>query len=87
MVLASNQSAPATCGHGQTGSSRVLIQGMGVSRVGVDSAGGVITGPGKPKVTVEGAVISVAGDGVAGHGLGPHAGPTTTVTQSKLNIG
>ena len=87
MVFASNESAGATCGHGQTGSSKVRVQGMGVSRVGVDSAGGVITGPGKPKVMVDGAVISVAGDNVAGHGLGPHAGPNTTATQNKLNIG
>ena len=87
MVLASNETAPASCGHPQTGSSRVKIQGMGVSRVGEDSAGGVISGPGKPKVLVEGSVISVAGDAVAPHGLDVHAGPVTTATQSKLNIG
>ena len=87
MVFASNESAPASCGHPQTGSSRVKVQGMGVSRVGVDAAGGVIIGPGKPRVLVEGAVISVAGDVVTPHGLDVHAGPITTATQSKLNIG
>ena len=87
MVLASNESAGATCGHGQTGSSKVKVQGMGVSRVGVDSAGGVIAGPGNSKVLVEGSVISVAGDAVTPHGLDVHAGPVTTATQSKLNIG
>lgn len=48
----------------------------GVSRVGVDSAGGTILGPGVPSVIVNGSPISVVGDSVAGHGDGPHAGPT-----------
>ena len=87
MVLASNATAPATCGHVQTGSSRVTVQGMGVCRVGVDSAGGVIAGPGNPRVTVEGAPISVVGDLVAGHGDSPHSSATTTATQARLNIG
>lgn len=47
----------------------------GVSRVGVDSAGGIITGPGVSSVIVNGAPVSVIGDSVAPHGLGPHAGP------------
>lgn len=87
MVLASNQSAPATCGHPQTGSSRVTVQGMGVCRVGVDSAGGIITGPGNPRVTVEGAPISVVGDSIADHGDSPHSSAKTTSTQIRLNIG
>lgn len=48
----------------------------GVSRVGVDSAGGIITGPGVPSVVVNGAPVSVIGDSVAGHGDEPHGGPT-----------
>jgi uncharacterized Zn-binding protein involved in type VI secretion len=48
----------------------------GVSRVGVDSAGGIILGPGIASVIVNGAPVSVIGDSVAGHGTGPHAGPT-----------
>lgn len=47
----------------------------GVSRVGVDSAGGIILGPGVPSVIVNGAPISVIGDAVTGHGSEPHAGP------------
>ena len=47
----------------------------GISRVNVDSAGGKILGPGKPNVFVNGAVISIKDDAVAGHGPGPHAGP------------
>jgi len=87
MVLATNQTAPASCGHFQTGSSKVRIQDTGVSRVQVDSGGGIILGPGKPKVFVEGSVISVAGDAIQPHGIGPHAAPTTVATQTKLNIG
>lgn len=48
----------------------------GVSRVGVDSAGGIILGPGVPSVVVNGSAISVKGDSVAGHGDNPHAAPT-----------
>lgn len=87
MVLASNATAPATCGHPQSGSSRVTVQGMGVCRVGIDSAGGIITGPGNPRVTVEGVPISVAGDSIAGHGDSPHSSARTTTTQARLNIG
>jgi uncharacterized Zn-binding protein involved in type VI secretion len=48
----------------------------GVSRVGVDSAGGTIVGPGIPSVVVNGAPVSVIGDAVAAHGLFAHAAPT-----------
>ena len=87
MVLATNQTAPASCGHFQTGSAKVKVQSVGVSRVIADSGGGIILGPGKPKVLVEGSIISVAGDAIQPHGLGPHASPTTVATQTKLNIG
>ena len=87
MVLASNAAATASCGHGQSGSSRVTVQGMGVCRVGIDSAGGIITGPGNPRVTVEGAPISVAGDSIAGHGEPPHSSAKTIATQTRVNIG
>jgi len=48
----------------------------GISRVGVDSAGGTILGPGVPSVVVNGAPVSVIGDSVAGHGDSPHASAT-----------
>lgn len=47
----------------------------GISRVGLDSAGGVILGGGQDFVAVEGALVAVEGDPVAGHGLDEHAGP------------
>jgi len=45
----------------------------GVSRVGIDSAGGVITDTPDTKTTVSGAPIAVVGSHVASHGLGAHA--------------
>ena len=42
----------------------------GVSRVGVDSAGGTIVGPGVSSVVVNGAPVSVIGDSVAPHSPG-----------------
>ncbi|MNP88966.1 hypothetical protein D3C85_13600 [compost metagenome] len=47
-----------------------------LSLVGVDSAGGVIVGPGSSTWTWNGKKISLVGDAVAGHGNGSHAGPT-----------
>ena len=47
----------------------------GISRVGVDKAGGVVTGNLAPTVFVNGSPIVVKGAAIAGHGNGPHAGP------------
>lgn len=47
----------------------------GAARVGIDNAGGVITGNLAPTVFVNGAPIAVVGADVAGHGVGAHAGP------------
>ena len=44
----------------------------GVARVGVDSAGGIITGGGQSTVYINGALAAVLGDGVAPHGSPPH---------------
>jgi uncharacterized Zn-binding protein involved in type VI secretion len=48
----------------------------GIARVGVDKAGGVVTGNLAPTVFVNGSPIVVIGATVAGHGLAPHASPT-----------
>ena len=45
----------------------------GIARVGVDSAGGVITGGGQSSVYVNGALAAVLGDAVAPHAPGLHA--------------
>jgi uncharacterized Zn-binding protein involved in type VI secretion len=59
----------------------------GVSRVGVDSAGGTILGPGVSSVVVNGAPVSVIGDAVAGHGVGPHAGPVMVAGSGTVIAG
>lgn len=58
----------------------------GISRVGMDSAGGTITGALQDFVTVEGALWAVLGDAVAGHGLPPHAGPVMAEGSSFITI-
>ena len=69
----------ATCLHPQTGSKKVFAKGLGVSRVGVDNAGGgIIMGPGSSTVFVEGSQVSLTYDSIAPHpccgapGCSPH---------------
>jgi uncharacterized Zn-binding protein involved in type VI secretion len=47
----------------------------GISRVGVDAAGGTIVGNLAPTVFVNGSPIAVQGAAVAGHGRSPHSSP------------
>jgi uncharacterized Zn-binding protein involved in type VI secretion len=56
----------------------------GVGRVGVDSAGGIITGALVPNVRVNGSPIVVVGATVAPHGNGPHSNATMAVGSSKV---
>jgi len=56
----------------------------GVSRVGVDSAGGRIIGPLAPTVLVNGVPITVLGAPVLPHGKGPHAGPVMITASSTV---
>lgn len=48
----------------------------GISRVGVDRAGGLVTGNLAPTVFVNGSPIVVIGAEVQPHGRGTHGGPT-----------
>jgi uncharacterized Zn-binding protein involved in type VI secretion len=83
--LISDQGTASTCGHPQTGSSKVFIQGKGASRVGIDTAGGSILGPGASRVFIEGYNASLIGDAIAPHApLPPHVAATTLVTQNKV---
>lgn len=59
----------------------------GISRVGVDSAGGTILGPGEPSVFVNGSPISIIGDAVASHGIAPHAAPVMVEGSSTVFAG
>lgn len=47
----------------------------GVSRVGVDSAGGTIVGVLAPTVYVNGARVTCLNASVSGHGMPPHDAP------------
>lgn len=59
----------------------------GVSRVGVDAAGGIITGALVPTVLVNGSPIVVAGAAVAGHGNPPHAAPVMVGGSGTVKAG
>lgn len=59
----------------------------GVSRVGVDSAGGRIIGPLAPSVLVNGAPVAVLGAPVLPHGKGPHAGPVMVTASATVFAG
>ena len=47
----------------------------GISRVGVDQAGGTIIGNLAPTVFINNAPIAVKGAAISGHGRSPHSGP------------
>ena len=59
----------------------------GVSRVGVDSAGGIILGMGAPTVFVNGRPVVVVGDAVSPHGppIPPHIGPVMQTGSSTVS--
>ena len=56
----------------------------GISRVGVDTAGGTIIGNLAPTVRINGSSVAVTGASVASHGTGPHASPTMSGHSSTV---
>ena len=58
----------------------------GISRNGIDSAGGIITSAGQSKFYVNGSLAIVHGDPVTPHGIGVHAGPTMIANTTKVFI-
>lgn len=56
----------------------------GMARVGVDAAGGIITGNLAPTVFVNGAPVVVQGAAVAPHGSGPHADAVTAACSGTV---
>jgi uncharacterized Zn-binding protein involved in type VI secretion len=82
MPQAIKKGDPASCGDPCTGSTNVFINGQGATRVGVDTAGGIIEGPGAVTVFINGAPASLPGDAIVGHGLPPHSGPVTVPSPS-----
>ena len=77
----------ATCRHLNTGSTTVFANGQGVTRVLVDTAGGLILGPGSQSVFVEGSKVSLPGDAIIGHGKSPHAAPVTANPSPNVYAG
>lgn len=66
----------ASCLDANTGSDTVFADGKGITRVGEDSAGGEILGPGSSTVLVEGKNVCLPGDSIKAHGDSPHAAAT-----------
>lgn len=58
----------------------------GITRVGIDTAGGLILGGGQSFVTVQGHFWAVVGDAVAGHGEAPHDNPVMIQGSSFITI-
>uniref|UniRef100_UPI0040475763 hypothetical protein n=1 Tax=Aliarcobacter sp. TaxID=2321116 RepID=UPI0040475763 len=59
----------------------------GICRVGVDSAGGVITGVIQDgTVYANGSLVSVNNDPVAPHGVGVHAGPVMIANSKNVYV-
>lgn len=58
----------------------------GATRVNVDTAGGLITGPGVPTVRIRGDTAAVVGDAVANHGDSPHDSATLSTGSAKVRI-
>lgn len=74
----------ATCGCPNTGCSPdVFVNGQAIARLGVDSAGGRIAGPGADRVYANGHLISLVGDGVVPHGTGQHRSPRVSPSASQ----
>lgn len=87
-------SLAAICGHTQTGSAVAFAAGKGISRVGIDTAVGIIDGPGVPTVFVEGYRVSKVGDKILPHsccgspGCGIHcASPVNQVGEPLVMVG
>lgn len=60
----------------------------GISRIGLDTAGGVITGPPMAAtVLVNGAPVAVLGAMVAPHGTGPHLAATMIAASATVFAG
>ncbi len=58
----------------------------GISRGGIDRAGGTIQGGLQTIATINGALIAVLGDSVSGHGSGSHASAVMAQGSSVFTI-
>jgi len=78
------QGDTATCGHVASGSSTVFIEDKGASRVGADSAGGLINGGASDKVKVNGSPLALHGGSIVSHGPPPHSAAVTIAGSVKV---
>ena len=81
------QGAAATCGDTNTGSTTVFAEGKGITRVGIDTAVGLINGPGSSTVFAEGYKVSLPGDAIVSHGESPHDAATTANPAITVTVG
>lgn len=58
-----------------------------VLRVGIDAAGGTITGNLSPTVTIGGVAVVVVGASVASHGIAPHNNATMVGHSATVSAG
>lgn len=58
----------------------------GIARVGVDTAGGTITGALQDFVTIDGALVALQGASVSPHGDAPHSGAQMAQGSSFITI-
>lgn len=63
------------------------MAGQPVAIVGVSVCGGVITGPGAVSKLIDGSPVSLVGDSVAPHGIGPHAAAVMVEGSANLFVG
>lgn len=56
----------------------------GITRAGIDTAGGLILGGGQTKLKLQGYLVAVIGDAVQSHGSGPHGAAIMLTGSSKV---
>jgi hypothetical protein len=79
------QGDAASCGsHQNTGSPTVFIEEKGMTRVNIDTAGGLIIGPGAQTVFLEGYKASLKNDAIIAHGRSPHNAAKTLTTNPTV---
>ena len=59
----------------------------GIARVGQDTAGGFVLGPGSSRVFVDGLPAGLIGDAVASHGSAPHSAAVMIIGSFRVSAG
>ena len=77
----------ATCGHIVISTSNVLVNSLPCGRVLLDTAGGLIIGPGNFTVLVNNFPISLDRDSISSHGDSPHRSAKTGLGSINVLVG